>query len=259
MNWKLIPHSQADTSWNLLEDTIACVLEEPRRVDMGVYISDIGSSRYRAGRRLDHAPACGAEGCVAGWMVIQVVASEQKLHLLGPDLQWAACELLPFSVRQDAINLFLGKAGYTFPYMGDVGTRSYAREVVRNIRAFMNRYEAELKNYVIDRAKLGWAAPRVGKPRRRTAKKTVRKTARKPAKKAAKAREETVVQNRDRSKTTSSKTNKSTQKNRASQPAASQPRGKGAKDPKTSAHEAVDEVEETLDTLNEAEDQEIEE
>ncbi len=69
-----VPKSDAANAYDLLSDVIACIENEPRRLDMGHWLLH-GSrlDRFLDASGLDpenDAPACGTAGCVAGWIVL---------------------------------------------------------------------------------------------------------------------------------------------------------------------------------------------
>ncbi len=185
VQWVPLPKSTATTSWELLEDIIRAITEEPRRYaqdtwreifrdDLGV--SDVEMSRVALVERVaeGRVPACGSIGCVAGWVTF---ITDEIPSYSGDTGYKAACIL---GINPDQRNeLFHGNAlrmlywtenpaeyerqkqdyednsdGRSFDDAPDVepknmpvyGTPEYAALGVRHIRAFMAKYEEQLKN-----------------------------------------------------------------------------------------------------------------
>ena len=150
--YKPIPVSSATTAWGLLQAVKRAILEEPRRVNMNLYVSCINPSSS-APRGV---PACGTVGCFAGWVAVlgrqhlasryedtrdrQVIdnftdADAQKL--LGPGINY---------------NIAGDEGRYVFNSgEGDAcsettpGTKAHARAVVARINKFMRVNEVALK------------------------------------------------------------------------------------------------------------------
>lgn len=142
IKWEHVPATSATNSYDLLEEVIAAIEAEPKRIYMPSYIS---RWVHHVG---DTLPACGTQGCIAGWAAI--------LHFRGKGgdgsitTGLAAQSLMPRDVWDDWTKLTVGGPDdprYPWPsdslYYMDRG--AYARIVVGNIRRFMGRHAEVLK------------------------------------------------------------------------------------------------------------------
>lgn len=161
MIWKLIPHfrkRKTGTSWELLEKVIEAIKAEPRRINMSFWAGPPNQDVV--------GPACGTQGCIAGWMNLMTAPNASKVDYI--DASSVANKMLPPSVFTDAQRLFHGSPmrnvdgydiipyyrPYPFPATSDGVTlkdqRRYARQVIANIRKFMSAHRAELKAHKIN-------------------------------------------------------------------------------------------------------------
>src|SRR5689334_14643265 len=122
VKFNLIPHSKAKTSWSLLKDVIKSIREEPRRISMDSFCTfkskEVlflagGTARPEPGRRVKF-PACGTQGCIAGWM--HNLTARNLKELLSRDAEQAAFDLLPHELRDEAHDLFMGHDSYVGAY-----------------------------------------------------------------------------------------------------------------------------------------------
>lgn len=163
IDWSLIPHSRALNSWDLLEDVKKAILEEPRRVHMGVFnimeedengsvLEGFDPLLYSGVIRL---PVCGTAGCISGWMNLLVATSLENIRAGDDGEEYSLEELLPSIAYEEAKDLFWGSGVYTWPDNmippHKQGTISYAKEVVKQITMFMHIYEKELKAHSLPR------------------------------------------------------------------------------------------------------------
>lgn len=166
MNWKLIPHSKATNSYDLLNDVCRAMREEPKRVNFGDWLSTESAKHMYAEAP---EPACGTVGCIAGWCAILKAPDASLLRQVedctaffslafrngtvssGP--RAAALSLFPESLQFDAERLFYGSAPYTHldREAGAIGTRQHARYVIRHIRQFQQKHKNALKAHAISR------------------------------------------------------------------------------------------------------------
>lgn len=130
---KTIPKSKAKTAYGLVSDVIRAMVEEPKRVNMGVWVSH---------RLPEHGgPACGTIGCFAGWVSLLKDATD-----IPQRAEDRAIELLG-----DQINYHTAPDGdYVFGDMGrdikgNPGTSKYALSVVKRIRRFQKINAAALQ------------------------------------------------------------------------------------------------------------------
>jgi len=152
VKFELIPKSKAKTSWGLLRDVRKAMLAEPRRVDMITFVRDLDSYEWMMESRSRPQPACGTQGCIAGWMHL-VTSTEVGKARSRSLAQQRAFQLLPESVHEDAARLFYdhhdekGKFPYPWPASIPAGTPAYAKAVVRNLDKFMRKHERALRAF----------------------------------------------------------------------------------------------------------------
>lgn len=158
VNWELIPHSKASNSYELLEDVIKAILDEPRRIFMNhwnvVQVGDLNSmlgaldSSSGAGwiDKITRFPSCGTIGCISGWMNILSANRLVDVKAGRDGAENSYGKLMPKGLREALVNLFHGSVSYPFP-LAEHGTLEYASAVVDNIRKFMDRYDQELKGH----------------------------------------------------------------------------------------------------------------
>lgn len=142
------PRSDASNSYDLLEDFCTIALENPLRIRMGSVLLTgaqleqsinamlSGCPMIGASTAPVQMPDCGTVGCVAGWTL-----ALRGFGVFGAGVIVAGDKLgLDFSQRQE---LFFP----SFYQSGDQQTKTHARLTVAHVRAFMNKYEAQLKDH----------------------------------------------------------------------------------------------------------------
>ncbi len=140
-----VPRSQATNAYDLLEDVCKAILEEPRRYNQGEWLKRYYLGQVNTG--LYNLPDCGTVACVAGWTAVlaqgrsaaAVEWQAQQILGLNPD----QCEeLFSGGAVQE---LWMHETNRSIYMMPRPGTAEYAEFGVRHIRAFMAKYEAQLK------------------------------------------------------------------------------------------------------------------
>lgn len=170
MIWKLIPKFRKrtrGTSWELLKAVIDAIRAEPYRVDMVNWVRDLAKLPSYLVPPVGQQPACGTQGCIAGWMHTMtaprqaLVAANGKGVLGHLDAEDFGYRMLPSELREDAFNLFHGTGEngfsdlkpYPFPSHSD-GTvkdqRRYANDVIVNIKKFMKTHNTALQAHRIN-------------------------------------------------------------------------------------------------------------
>lgn len=130
------PRSDAECAYDLLEDIIKAIDEEPKRIRMGDWLVRTNESpEYLKEHDL---PACGTVGCIAGWATVLKPDADERYW----DVEGSAAELLGLTADQVS-HLF-----YYFPAVvgedSTAGTREYADKVIAHIREFMAANMAQL-------------------------------------------------------------------------------------------------------------------
>ncbi len=150
LGWKALPKSEADVSYDLLEDIKQAIWEEPKRYNQATYIR---MNRHLK-RRLkeDHLAQCGTAACVAGWTVLMAKPMNEKPaeKLAMIDVDRSAAELLGLNWGQsstlfdgDALSDVASKLG--LEDVPDQGTLEYAALGILHITRFQRANEAQLK------------------------------------------------------------------------------------------------------------------
>lgn len=164
-----LPVFHATNAYDLLEEVIAAIEQEPRRYDQGSWFSNLEHLAYRR-EECEELPNCGTMACIAGWIAIgtkREITEEAQSYRSIPT--YAAAVLgfeyhMPSRFDDDddgyndyhaanvapVQNLFdESLSGYRLDheYGADyaVGTPGYAAIGIRKIRAFMAEHEARLK------------------------------------------------------------------------------------------------------------------
>ncbi len=141
-----VPRSDATTAYDLVSDVIACITQDPRRLDLTVWIG----RRPEPPTALEAAawPACGTVACVAGWIVLlagqvpKLDTQDFALRALGfeDDLEdtpaWASWRRL-FHRRDRR--------------WGPAGTPAYARAVAKALARLQARDAARLRTVPVPR------------------------------------------------------------------------------------------------------------
>ena len=143
MKFDLIPHSHATTSWELLEDVVKTIDQEPKRFDWAIWTNTDADYYLPA----QDAPACGTTGCIAGWVNL-LTASDER----GVRSPWDARSWFPRELATELSALFLGMGDYSHGPLergrGETCTEYVARGLSA-IRAFMEKHEEALKAHSI--------------------------------------------------------------------------------------------------------------
>lgn len=151
MRMTATPRSKAKNAYDLLNDVITVVREEPKRLFMGEWVRAFREPEaasmdwdYKTGKAVP-GPACGTVGCVADWLVVlkrtgntiedlyEMVGSisGRAASLLGEDLD--GCDELFGGTVDDA-------SGEEVQY----GTQKYVAQVVKRIRAYQKDHKERL-------------------------------------------------------------------------------------------------------------------
>lgn len=144
MNVNLIPHSSATNSYDLLEDVIKAIDEEPNRFDWAEWACDV--ERDGACGAYDVTqPACGTQACVSGWIGL-LTDARPTLHCHQTE-RW-----FPQETHSDLEDLFYAEddfgADQLAPNPGE-SQRDYANRGIAAIRLFMQRHKRVLKAHAI--------------------------------------------------------------------------------------------------------------
>lgn len=136
--FSLIPRSTAENAYQLLDEVIAAIRDEPARLNMGQW----RFTPKQVGALGDAAPSCGTVGCMAGWITFLVDRKVGTQHAISHRV----CTLLGvegFSQRADVYdNLF--SAGGGDLYDTKPGTKAHADAVVARIRKYQRDNNAHL-------------------------------------------------------------------------------------------------------------------
>lgn len=155
INWDFIPVSHATNSYDLLTDVIAAIREEPKRIYMDEYV------RSAQAIELDEmeAPACGTQGCIAGWVMYlkcdrrKAQANEMGgigiFNLSGQGVSTFAESLMPEAIEMPWFSLTMGDAPYEWP-REEYDSIAYAEGVIANIEKFQATYGRELRANVLE-------------------------------------------------------------------------------------------------------------
>ena len=134
-----IRRSTAQNAYQLLDEVIIDIMEEPLRLDIGQWGMHPHALSARLAVKGIEPPACGIVGCIAGWIVFQhdrkmpsdpqATIPPRAAQLLGYD----------WTLTTAADQLFSGD-GIKAP----AGTLKHAKEVVARIRKFQRDNAAHL-------------------------------------------------------------------------------------------------------------------
>lgn len=144
------PHTTATNAYDLLDDVVRAIEEEPRRLMMDNWIF---TPRDLERKGLP-APACGTVGCIGGWIVIltsssvedvnQTYVPTQAEELILGERAWRSESPDARQRRHDLNHVFT-----RFPDMEEPplipGTPEYVARVVEAIRAFQSTHETFLR------------------------------------------------------------------------------------------------------------------
>lgn len=158
-----IYRSKATNAYDLVTDVIAAVLQEPRRLNMGFYLSDTTGE--------NDSPACGTVGCFAGWAIVLRFgrAGAFRQYMADNEELWDAGERLLSGGNRSAIKwetvtytslVFSPDARlHVFSGLGDdikgksPGTPEYADAVAGRLRHFqeVNATALQAVHFNLDR------------------------------------------------------------------------------------------------------------
>jgi hypothetical protein len=127
-----IPVSKATNAYELLDEIKALALEEPKRMNMGLWRVEDGDEWTIAAFEID-LPSCGTVGCIGGWAEVLAGSSDA----LG--LTWCQSEELFSGDALIAESIRIGQ------------TVEHAQHVADHITAFQQKYEAQLKAKAVTR------------------------------------------------------------------------------------------------------------
>lgn len=140
---KKLPRSNAKTAYGLLEAVKRVVLDEPKRLDMGVVClrgeAALAEDFLPRGLKKRRVPGCGTVGCIAGWSLAlkgRIGVTENN----GSDTNTAAT-LLGLDCEQER-ELFWAK---DLTNAKNKQTLAHARATVEHITTFQKKYEPQLK------------------------------------------------------------------------------------------------------------------
>ncbi len=149
--WVPLPKSEADTSYDLLEDIKKAIWEEPKRYNQATYIRTLRATK-RIPAHSGYA-RCGTAACVAGWTVLMAKPTGEKPadKLAMSDVDKSAAELLGLSWEQSS-KLFDGDAmadvaASTGMGMPVQGTLEYAALGIIHIARFQEEHESQLRKH----------------------------------------------------------------------------------------------------------------
>jgi hypothetical protein len=142
----MVPRSTATTAYELLDEVVAVVEADARRIEMAQYLTSPITVLP------EQRPPCGTIACIAGWMV---VLRDGRDKAYGPLHGWIperALRLLESIPPVEVMKLFVGSVwvpGSEYSEEGKVyleteDPRCISAVIVR-IRAFQETWEQELK------------------------------------------------------------------------------------------------------------------
>lgn len=126
--------SNAKTAYGLMSDIKQYILEEPKRIFMGLWIMDTPEAIKR--ELGVQGPACGTVGCIAGNAMVLTRRPLTRIGLPARELLGGDNEDLQDSLY-DLFHGYEVKANY--------GTKKYARIVAKRIEGFQHKHEAALR------------------------------------------------------------------------------------------------------------------
>ena len=143
MKFDLIPHSHATTSWELLEDVVKTIDQEPKRFDWAIWTNPDADYYLPA----QDASACGTTACIAGW--VNLLTTTEARDVRSP---WDARKWFPGELSTELSALFLGfhdyDSGGLERRLNETRTEYVARGL-KAIRLFMEKHEDALKAHHI--------------------------------------------------------------------------------------------------------------
>lgn len=139
---KRIPRSRAKNSYQLLNELIKVVEDEPERLLMDDWIAAYKEPEILPLNGLQ--PECGTVACAAGWIRILRRPKTRGWRGNAGSVGDAALDQFPDDARGALHSLF-----YTFP-TAQPGTPEYVAVVVNSIRSIQERFEDELKAFTLE-------------------------------------------------------------------------------------------------------------
>jgi len=137
-----VPRSKATNAFDLLNDVVAVIREEPRRIYMPMwFVHGLDELRKVFGRR--KRPACGTAACVAGWVIVlrEGIDAMPDDH---DDIPGRARQILGITPGEEA-GLFNGQVFNDRARLVKPFQPGYADLVIDRIRKFQGRYEDRLR------------------------------------------------------------------------------------------------------------------
>lgn len=155
---KYYPVSTAENAYQLIDEVIAAIREEPKRVNMGMWVHTVECLRelYPAARTKPTAlPECGTIACVAGWVV--GLAEPEKLRAFqisetgnSATIAHVAARILGWLFYDASTFTMFAAHGADIDHLKP-GTKRYVEAVVARIRAFQREHAERLINTSIQR------------------------------------------------------------------------------------------------------------
>lgn len=148
---ELLPTRRATNSYELLDDVIRAIEEEPKRFNWRDWIILDAKAAVDFQRE---APACNTMACVAGWIVIQSMSDQGRQHMA--EIGWSAGiagkAIGQFPQRTEIAirlqTLFYGDGESILKKVDSCGKvetqEEYAARAVRAIRRFQADFKDEL-------------------------------------------------------------------------------------------------------------------
>lgn len=145
---RLLPKMAATNAYQLLDEVVAAILAEPKRLDMASWVRSaehLGS--FTSSSRV---PACGTVACCAGWVcvlarpraVVQAARTGENGHISSIAKHLLGVSDAPGGFERALDRLFVAHGANIMDLQW--GTRRYALAVVARIRAFQAAWSAHL-------------------------------------------------------------------------------------------------------------------
>lgn len=140
--------TEPTTAYHLLEMVEALALEEPRRVDMGLWYETL----VEPGEEITNqfVPTCGTVGCIAGWTLHLVGAPVNEAEEVSDQISDRAANVL--GLEYDAAHELFHHRPHDEETGDELmpGTPEYVANVADHLRQFRNDYEDVLKDVVVE-------------------------------------------------------------------------------------------------------------
>ena len=148
----LLPQMTATNAYQLLDDVIAAITVEPRRLNMRQWVmSALSLGEYAKSR----VPECGTVACCAGWICVLArpnIAIRMARTGLGGGISSTARGLLGFNGLESYTSMLFSAAVARDGKLLRPGTKKYALAVVDRIRQFQAQHAVRLLNTPVNRA-----------------------------------------------------------------------------------------------------------